>query len=132
MLRCRLAGYFNEQPQLLASASSPTARSQLEMEAQPFKDSSGGLGLSPAQQGSIADALVGATGRADGMSSPVFRDSVPFDEALNAEGAGGGRKPSRAGALEGMAEVQDGGGGGAGGPLGDGGGSRGARMLQGM
>jgi hypothetical protein len=79
---CRLAGFFNEQPQMMALATSPSARSpapglDIELAHQRAAISSGGGGddgrhLAPL---SLDAALAASSGRSEGLSSPVLREN---------------------------------------------------------
>ena len=90
----RLAGFFNEQPQMMALATSPVARSPapgIDVELAQLTAASGGLG-SGGGGGSRGDlaarnanlstpisldtALAEASGRSDGLSSPVLREKA--------------------------------------------------------
>lgn len=69
-----LAGFFIERPHAVAAVTSPTGRLD-SLEAQPFLPTSKDGWLSPQPSGYAAeDALIGVTGRADGLSSPTYRD----------------------------------------------------------
>ena len=62
-----MSGFFNEQPQIVAQASSPDVRGLNEAEL--AKSS----GLSPLN---LEGALYEASGRTDGISSPMLRDKA--------------------------------------------------------
>lgn len=73
-----LAGFFNEQPQMVALAASP-ARSPaaaLDVERQALLGAGKAGGEDGIEPRALEAALGEASGRADGLSSPVFRDKA--------------------------------------------------------
>jgi hypothetical protein len=76
---CRLAGFFNEQPQMMALATSPSARSpapgldiELAHQRAAISGSDDGRHLAPL---SLDAALAASSGRSEGLSSPVLREN---------------------------------------------------------